>query len=57
MDDEIVKAEGTSIPEIFKRGGEEEFRAIEHRLLEKFSKESGAVIAARRRRGDAGREL
>ena len=46
MDDEIVKAEGTSIPEIFKRGGEEEFRAIEHRLLEKFSKESGAVIAA-----------
>lgn len=46
MDDEIVKAEVTSIPEIFKRGGEEEFRAIEHRLLEKFSKESGAVIAA-----------
>ena len=46
MDEEIVKAEGTSIPEIFKRGGEEEFRAIEHRLLEKISKESGAVIAA-----------
>lgn len=57
MDDEIVKAEGTSIPEIFKRGGEEEFRAIEHRLLEKFSKESGRCHRGRRRRGDAGREL
>ena len=46
MDDELVKAEGISIPEIFKRGGEEEFRAIEHRLLERFTKESGAVIAS-----------
>lgn len=46
IDDEIVRAEGVSIPEIFARGGEDEFRTVEHRVLERFTKLSSAVIAS-----------
>ncbi len=46
IDDEIVRAEGVSIPEIFARGGEDEFRVVEHRVLERFTRLSGAVIAS-----------
>lgn len=46
IDDEIVRAEGVSIPEIFARGGEDEFRTVEHRVLERFTRLSGAVIAS-----------
>ena len=45
MDDEIVRAEGISIQEIFSCCGEEHFRAVEHGILEHFTKLSGAVIA------------
>lgn len=42
---EIEKELGISIPEIFKKNGEEEFRKIESNIIKKYSKESGVVIA------------
>lgn len=44
-DDEIVKSESRSIPDIFKNDGEAAFRAIETAVLEKFTKKSGCIIA------------
>lgn len=44
-DDEIVKARGASIPEIFAREGEEAFRAYEHEAICETCKRSGLVIA------------
>ena len=44
-DAEIVREQGVSIPEIFARGGEAEFREIETRVLEKLGKRSGIILA------------
>lgn len=44
-DEEIVKAAGCSIPEIFAKGGEEEFRRIETQVLAELGKQSGLIIA------------
>ena len=44
-DAEIEKAAGMSIPEIFQRYGEEEFRRRETEVLAELGKRSGAVIA------------
>jgi len=44
-DQMIFEEEGRSIPEIFAQDGEEAFRALEHRALERVSKESGVVIS------------
>ncbi|MFA7673240.1 MAG: shikimate kinase [Clostridia bacterium] len=46
IDAEIVKYAEKDIPDIFKNDGEEKFRAIETEMLEKYTKLSGAVIAA-----------
>lgn len=45
IDDEIVKAEGRSIPEIFAAEGEEYFRAAERRAVSAAAAENGIVIA------------
>lgn len=44
-DIEIEKSENRKIPEIFSQNGEEYFRKCETEILEKFSKESGKIIA------------
>jgi shikimate dehydrogenase len=44
-DEEIIKADGRSIPEIFAQDGEEIFRQKETAAIAKFGKESGLVIA------------
>lgn len=44
-DEEIVKAAGMSIPEIFAKSGEEGFRRIETQVLSELCKRSGMVIA------------
>lgn len=44
-DEEIAKAAGCSIPEIFAEGGEEAFRKLETQVLYDLSKESGKIIA------------
>lgn len=44
-DEEIAKAAGCSIPEIFAEGGEEAFRKLETQVLYDLSKESGEIIA------------
>lgn len=44
-DDELVKAAGMSIPEIFAREGETGFRARETQTLSQLCKRSGCVIA------------
>ena len=44
-DAEIVKKTGHSIPEIFQKYGEAEFRHIEKVVAQELSKKSGAVIA------------
>jgi shikimate kinase len=44
-DDMIVAAEGRSIPEIFRREGEERFRQLEGEALELLRLKSGDVIA------------
>ena len=41
----VAEAAGISIPEIFRRGGEAEFRALETETLRAVGKLSGAVIA------------
>ncbi len=44
-DEEIVKAAGREIEEIFARGGEEAFRAAERAAVEDLAKKSGAVVS------------
>lgn len=44
-DDEIVKYAGMTIPEIFEKHGEKEFREIEKKIIANASSELGAVIA------------
>lgn len=44
-DSEIEKEAGCTIPEIFNKFGEETFRTIESRVLERLGKESGLIIA------------
>lgn len=44
-DDEIVKREERSIPDIFAKDGEKAFRAIETEVLADITKKSGCIIA------------
>ena len=44
-DDEIVKNQNISIPEIFERVGESGFREIETDIINEVSKKQGAIIA------------
>ena len=44
-DEEIVKAAGKSIPEIFAQDGEDAFRALETQVLHQLGKKSGQIIA------------
>ena len=44
-DDEIVKAADCSIPDIFEIYGEDEFRALEKRVIERLLGESPMVLA------------
>jgi shikimate dehydrogenase len=46
IDTLITEREGISIPEIFSRGGEAEFRRIETEVLADAAKKSGVIIAA-----------
>ena len=45
IDEEIVRSYGKSIPEIFARDGEEKFRELENKVLERTSQGSKLVIA------------
>ncbi len=45
LDEETVKLAGMSIPDIFRRYGEERFRDMESITLKKYSAEKGLVIA------------
>ena len=45
MDEEIVKAAGKSITEIFDEDGEEVFRTLETQVLREFAPQSGLIIA------------
>lgn len=45
VDEEIVRAAGRPIPEIFAREGEEAFRTLENRILKEVCAQSGRVIA------------
>ncbi len=44
IDEEIVRAAGRSIPEIFAQSGEEEFRRLEREETAKAGRESGKII-------------
>lgn len=44
IDDYIVKTEGTSIPDIFKKGGESLFRSIESEAIAKACAKTGCII-------------
>jgi shikimate kinase/3-dehydroquinate synthase len=44
-DDEIVKLSGKTIPEIFKKDGEEKFRVLERRVLQQACQKEKVVIA------------
>jgi 3-dehydroquinate synthase len=44
-DDEIVRLSGKSIPEIFKRDGEDKFRRLERQVLRQACQKEQAVIA------------
>lgn len=44
IDDEIVKREKMTIPEIFEKGGEPLFRKIESEVLQGFANTSGKII-------------
>lgn len=46
LDDEIVRAAGCSIPELFASQGESVFRELEHKAAMAAGKESGLVITA-----------
>lgn len=45
LDEEIVKADGRSIPDIFAAEGEDGFRAKETAIAQRFGKENGLVIS------------
>ena len=45
LDEEIVKADGRSIPDIFAAEGEEGFRAKESAQIARFGKEKGLVLS------------
>ena len=45
LDDRIALSESMPIPEIFRLHGEEHFRSVENRELERLSQQSNAVIA------------
>ena len=45
LDDEIVRAAGKSIQEIFGRSGERAFRKFEHKILSNICGEGGQIIA------------
>lgn len=45
MDSIIEKESGLTIPQIFERQGEEEFRRLERKLAERIGKERGQVIS------------
>ena len=45
LDEEIVKADGRSIPDIFAAEGEEGFRAKEASQIARFGKEKGLVLS------------
>lgn len=45
LDEEIVKADGRSIPDIFAAEGEDGFRAKETEQVRRFSKEKGLLIS------------
>ena len=45
LDEEIVKADGRSIPDIFAAEGEEGFRAKEAAQIARFGKEKGLVLS------------
>ena len=45
LDEEIVKADGRSIPDIFAADGEEGFRAKEAAQIARFGKEKGLVLS------------
>lgn len=45
IDEEIVRAAGRSIPDVFAQGGEPLFREWERRLIQEHGKTGGAVIA------------
>lgn len=45
MDDEIIKKTSMSIPEIFQRYGEDEFRRIESEVAASLSKTTNKIIA------------
>lgn len=45
-DDEVEKAAGMTIPEIFKMHGEEEFRRVERRVIERLLDDSPRMILA-----------
>ena len=46
LDDEIVKSEGKSIPEIFEKSGEDYFRKLEKDQLNKVIQENNQFILA-----------
>lgn len=45
LDEEIVKAAGKSIPDIFREDGEGAFRDLETAVLRSFTKQSGLILA------------
>lgn len=45
-DDEVVKAAGMSIPDIFKLHGEDEFRRVERAVISRLLNEGGRMILA-----------
>src|SRR5437016_3591357 len=45
IDEEIEKVASRKVAEIFRDGGEEEFREIEHRVLVQASKGSHSIIS------------
>ncbi len=45
MDDEIVRREGVTIPEIFRDRGEPAFRALERALVIELAAQSGYVVS------------
>ena len=45
VDEEIVRAAGKSIPEIFAQEGEEAFRMLENQVLKEVCAQSGRIIA------------
>ena len=56
LDEEIVKADGRSIPDIFAAEGEDGFRAKESAQTARFAKEGRQLLSCGRRHHQAGRE-